>query len=1034
MNLGQLFSLSLPGDAAQLWSSLHHSAERDEATMVAELLALQPLDEPQLAASEQLATTLIEACRNVTGKATLAQQILQQYRLDSPQGQLLMTLAEALPRIPDSATADALLRDRLQRGDWQSLPRPTNSLGVKAARWGLALSGRLLQTPGDGWSGQLNQLSQRLTAPLAQRAIRRAISLLGGQFVLGSDLAKAMAAARSQRRQQVSHSFDMLGEAAQTAADARRYADRYRQAIIALSAKPWDDGTPPPTVSLKLSALHPRYEQGQHQRVMSELGATLGELVSLARERGICLQLDAEECARHSLLLELFAVQLAGPAKGWGGLGLVVQAYAKWALPTLVWLADLGHRLQTTIPVRLVKGAYWDAEIKQAQALAISHYPLFTCKLHTDLNYLLCARYLLCQSAAAPLQPQFATHNGQTLASLLSLGGRRFEWQRLWGMGDELSSVVRSRYPELPQRIYAPVGDHRDLLPYLIRRLLENGANNAFVHQFLDPGLSPAHLARHPRRVIADTITTLPLPTTIFGQRLRAEGVELTLDSDRQRLLHQLGPWQRHQWRALPAGVTSATAQPRFSPQNPSDLVGEVTDSDFSGVQQALERASLANGRWASQSLAERALLLERLADQYQHHSAELVALCVREAGKTVANAIDEVREAIDFLRYYAQQAPLVLAPQQQPAITGESNELLLEPRGIFVCISPWNFPLAIFTGQIAAALVAGNTVIAKPAEQTPLIAARAVALMHEVGIPAEVVQLITGPGATIGAQLVSDRRTAGVCFTGSEATARAIATALLNRGGPLAPLIAETGGLNAMIVDSSALPEQVIRDLLRSAFDSAGQRCSACRILLVQEEIAERIKQGLLGAMAELTLGDPWQLSTDIGPVIDHQAQQRLDNHIRSISEVGKLLGWGPQPPAAGTFVSPALIELPDLQPLSDEVFGPVLHLIPYQRDQLPLHLAALRATGFGLTLGIHSRNPGFARQLAASLPVGNVYINRNQVGAEVEAQPFGGRGRSGTGPKAGGPNYLRQFVCEKTITTNLAAVGGNLDLLLNG
>jgi RHH-type proline utilization regulon transcriptional repressor/proline dehydrogenase/delta 1-pyrroline-5-carboxylate dehydrogenase len=878
----------------------------------------------------------------------------------------------------------------------------------------------------------LRSLAQRLGEPVLLGAVRQAMSVIGRQFVAGETITEAMANARQAARKGYCHSYDMLGEAALTDADTARYIAAYDGALEAMARESHSQRADA-TLSIKLSAFHPRFEPRQPQAI-ARLRHALLPILEKARLNDIPVTLDAEESWRLEPSLLLFRDLLRLPAfRTWGGLGLAVQAYQKRALAVLQWLGELSAGQQVNIPVRLVKGAYWDSEIKWAQQHGLEDYPVFTRKESTDLHYQVCAHYLLHDRHL--LQPQFATHNANTVGTILTLAesahGRPFEFQRLHGMGEALYDHLLTRSETRAScRVYSPVGSFRELLPYLVRRLLENGANTSFVRH---AGNSDEHsdtLLERPQDALASKRSlrhpSIPVPARLYGaQRLNSQGLAIEARRERDAFVADMSRWQHHTWQP-------GNPQIIRDPADQRRVTGSFPRHDAAHCLQAMERAAAAFPSWSERSVDERATLLEAIADRLQEHRPELCMLLMREAGKTLINAIGELREAIDFCRYYAAQARVSLNSIELPGPTGESNRLILQGRGVMLCISPWNFPLAIFTGQVVAALVSGNGVLAKPSRQTPLIALRTTEIMQEAGIPDSVLHCLCADGPAMEA-LIAHPALGGVLFTGSNPVARHLATTLAARPGGLLPLIAETGGQNAMVVDSSALPEQVIRDIATSAFDSAGQRCSALRVVWLQEDIADTVLEGLRGHLAHLTLGDPLQLDTDIGPVISRDARDALEAHIEGFRTKGRLLYRGPLPVNApeGHFVAPAVIRLESMRELPGEVFGPVLHVIRYKAGELDRIIGEIRTCGYGLTFGIHTRIEGVWQTLAAKIPAGNIYINRNMIGATVGVQPFGGQGLSGTGPKAGGPHYLQRLVHEKTITRNTAASGGNADLL---
>jgi RHH-type proline utilization regulon transcriptional repressor/proline dehydrogenase/delta 1-pyrroline-5-carboxylate dehydrogenase len=1027
----------------------------DETACVQRLLADAEVPEARAAAVQATAAGWVRRVRALRDKESPLDAFMREYDLSSEEGVLLMCLAEALLRIPDDATAEKLIADKLADADWDAHLGKSDSLFVNASTWGLMLTGRIVRlspsTTGN-FRKAIGKLVGKSSEPVIRLAIRQAMRLMGHQFVMGRTIDEAMGNARSKDQKRYLHSYDMLGEAALTAADAQRYLAAYHAAITAIGAwKHVPHGAPVmqrPGISVKLSALHPRYEFAKADRVRAELSPLLLDLARAARKHNIGLTVDAEEADRLELSLDLFeAVYRDESLNGWDGFGLAVQAFQKRAVPVLEWLEFLGRAVGRRIPVRLVKGAYWDTEVKRSQEQGLSSYPVFTRKVSTDVSYLACARRLLV--ARDVFYPQFATHNAHTAAAIRDHAGdgEGYEFQRLHGMGEALYEVIAQDLPGIPCRVYSPVGSHEDLLPYLVRRLLENGANTSFVNRIFDEAEPPEQLVADP---IAATRGLAPipnpgiaLPEALFGaSRRNSAGLNLADEKEMKAFAEQL----QKAAVGAPSGATgiaqslvAAKAAPAKKGKpitNPADrrhVIGEWVALDPAQVPAVVEAAVAAFPGWSATPVKTRAHALDRAADALEARRAEFVQLLIREAGKTIPDSIAELREAVDFLRYYAAQArALIDAPVTLPGPTGEHNELQLHGRGAFVCISPWNFPLAIFAGQVAAALVTGNTVIAKPAEQTNLVAARMVQLLREAGVPDAALQCVLGEGE-VGAALTADPRIAGVAFTGSVEVARLINRALAARDGTIATLIAETGGQNAMIVDSSALPEQVVKDTIASAFNAAGQRCSALRVLFLQEEIADKVIAMLKGAMAELVIGDPGLLATDVGPVIDAEAQQRLEQHAGAIRKTGTLIDQRPLPEACkhGTYFAPCAVEIGALSELKSENFGAMLHVIRYRAKDLEKVVEAINTSGYGLTLGVHSRIESTWRRVQASARVGNCYINRNMIGAVVGVQPFGGEGLSGTGPKAGGPHYLMRFVTERTLTINTAAVGGNARLL---
>jgi len=1035
------------------WQAIAANYAVDETRYLNELIPLARSDASEHRAVTETATGLIRKVRDQNDAVHMIDALLQEYSLDTQEGILLMCLAEALMRIPDRYTADALIEDKLSDADWKKHVGRSESTLVNASTWGLLLTGRVVKldrrldgSPSSIWK----RLIKRSGEPVIRSAMYQAMAIMGKQFVLGRDIDEALKNAREYRDLGYTYSFDMLGEAAMTRDDAARYLKDYMDAIESVGNDTYTGSrVPAPSISIKLSALHPRYEASQEERVLEELYHTLTDLLTFAREKKVAITIDAEEMDRLEISLKLFEKVFASPvAKGWGGFGLVIQAYSKRALPVLCWLTKLAKEHGDEIPIRLVKGAYWDTEIKICQQLGLEGYPVFTRKEATDTSYLACLRFLLSDYTDGALYPQLASHNAHTVASMLTMArnkGRRIEFQRLHGMGDALYNSILEEN-DIPVRIYAPVGAHKDLLPYLVRRLLENGANSSFVHRLVDAETPIENLVQNPVQELQgyDSLPNdrIPLPAEIYGnERRNSRGMNLHAAAHLEPLLTHLGKWSATLWEAAPVirGEKRREGERRDigAPYDTSRPVGHVYWASEAQAAEALDVAERGFTAWRERSVEERAGCLERYADLLEANLEELMAICCREAGKTMQDGIDEVREAVDFCRYYALQGRArfgkVLA---LPGPTGESNELYMEGRGVFLCISPWNFPLAIFTGQIMAALVAGNSVIAKPAEQTSLVAYRAFELMLEAGFPPDVIQLLPGDGAIIGGKLTPDPRIAGVAFTGSTQVAQLLNRTLAQREGAIVPLIAETGGQNAMIVDSSALPEQVVRDVIQSAFASAGQRCSALRVLYIQKEVADRMESLLAGAMQELAVGNPEHHSTDVGPVIDLEAQTGLRDHLTELDKHARLVSQSPlsESCARGYFIPPSAYAISGINELKNEHFGPVLHIVRYTAEKLDDVIDDINAAGYGLTLGIHSRSESTAAYIERRVKVGNTYVNRNQIGAVVGVQPFGGRGLSGTGPKAGGPHYLPRFATERTRTINTTAVGGNASLLSLG
>ncbi len=1009
-----------------------------------------------------LAIRLIEGAR--AHKASGIDAFLQQYGLDTEEGIALMCLAEALLRVPDAATADALIRDKIGKIDWGEHLGESSSTFVNAATFSLMLTGEVLDPPEArqrGMGSALKRAINRLGEPVIRTATGQAMKILGGQFVFGRTIDEALKRAAPERASGITHSFDMLGEAAMTHGDAAHYLAAYQSALDRLAAESGAGVAGSPGISVKLSALHPKYDFAHAAAAHDALVPVVKSLAAKARDADIHFTIDAEEAERLELSLDIIETLLADDSlfvradgSRWEGFGLAIQAYQKRGLTVCDWAARAARRHGRRLFVRLVKGAYWDSEVKAAQVGGHEDYPVFTRKIATDVSYLACAARLF--EASDVIRPAFATHNAYTIAAIKEMAKAsssaavgqqehgKFEFQRLHGMGEEVYAALRriEGNNPTPVRIYAPVGGHKELLAYLVRRLLENGANTSFVNRMGDAAIPAADLVSDPVAELAAMDQrrnpAIPLPREIFGARLNSAGVDLSDPMVREPLQERLRELSGVSWRADPTFPLGAAAAEVAitSPHDRSAQVGMMRPATAAEIDAAFAAASALQPGWDALGGEKRALLLEEAARLFEAHTAEFLSLCQREAGKTLVDAVLELREAVDFLRYYAAEARRQFsAPLHLPGPTGEENTLSLHGRGVFVTIAPWNFPLAIFIGMAAAALAAGNTVLAKPAPQTPLIAALAVKLCHEAGIPPEALQLIPG-GGEVGAQLTAHPALAGVAFTGSTATARAINRTLATREGPIATLIAETGGQNAMIVDSSALPEQVVRDVVASAFQSAGQRCSALRVLYLQDDVADTMLAMIGGGMEALTIGSPADLATDVGPVIDEAARERLEAHIAACEAAGWPVTRLPLPPEAtkGCFVAPAIIEVPGITALKDEHFGPVLHVARFAADDLEQVVADINATGFGLTLGLHSRIAATRDFVKARARVGNFYVNRNQIGAVVESQPFGGEGLSGTGPKAGGPHYLARFATERVMTIDTTAAGGNASLLAAG
>ncbi|MBF9196148.1 bifunctional proline dehydrogenase/L-glutamate gamma-semialdehyde dehydrogenase PutA [Microvirga terrestris] len=1014
----------------------------DDKALAARLLASSRLSPEREKRVDAQATRLIEAIRAKGGGLGGVEEMLREYALSTKEGLALMVLAEALLRVPDSATADRLIEDKLGQADFAGHESKSDAFLVSASAWALGITARVIQ-PGETPESILGQLTKRLGVPAVRTATRQAMRVMGNHFVLGQTIEEALKRAGSSKGRVYRYSFDMLGEGARTADDARRYFDSYASAIDAIGRSAGNEPLPNrPGISVKLSALHPRYEATSRERVMRELVPLVIELARQAKSYDLNFTVDAEEADRLELSLEVIEAVLADPSLAdWKGFGLAIQSYQKRAGSMIDAIAAMAEKFDRQLMVRLVKGAYWDTEVKRAQERGLDDYPVFTRKAMTDLHYMACAEKML--SLRPRIYPQFATHNALTVASIIERAGgtEGYEFQRLHGMGEALYARLLEDNPGLACRAYAPVGGHRDLLAYLVRRLLENGANSSFVSVAADPNMPVEALLKRPADIIvsADKArhSKLPLPRDLYGpERANSRGVEFGHQASLDALVAEIGKSAQQSFKAEPlidGKAASGTSRPVVSPIDGSTVAGHVTEASPEVADRAMAAAHKGFASWSRMDADTRAKALQRAADLLEERRGALLHLLQVEAGKTLDDALSEVREAVDFLRYYAVQGRTLFGGGDlMPGPTGESNVLRLRGRGVFVAISPWNFPLAIFLGQVSAALMAGNAVVAKPAEQTPLIADLAVRILHEAGVPKTALHLVPGDGR-VGARLVEHKNVAGVVFTGSTEVARIINRTLANKDAAIVPLIAETGGINAMIVDATALPEQVADDVVTSAFRSAGQRCSALRLLCVQEDVADRMIEMIAGNARELKLADPREISTHVGPVIDREAKDKLDAHIASMKRQAKVHYAG-EAPATGTYVAPHIFELNKPHDLAQEVFGPVLHVVRYKADRLEEALQAIEGTGYGLTLGVHSRIDSTVERVVEALSVGNVYVNRNMIGAVVGVQPFGGHGLSGTGPKAGGPHYLLRFATEQTVTINTAAAGGNANLIAMG
>src|SRR3989338_7372073 len=1043
MNIFQHTSSAVSSERRQIIDAYYTDEKKRVHDLMSELEFLQA----HKVEIEHIATDLVNTVRNEKSDQSSVDALMAEYDLSSDEGIVLMCLAEALLRIPDKETEELLIRDKLTAADWEKHVGASESLFVNLTTRGLSMSGKVLQDQSQSnvfqklWYGLLSRCGE----PVIRQAVRRSMKIMSEHFVLGRTINEALKNAKPFAEKGYLFSFDMLGEMAKTQAQADHYFEAYQHAIKIMGAskeKLTDFSSP--SISIKLSALHPRYEFSQKEMVVPFLIDRLKTLALQAKEVGVYVTVDAEETTRLDMSLDIFeAVFLDSAFHDWNGLGLAVQAYQKRGYFVLQYLIALARSQRKKIPARLVKGAYWDTEIKLAQVGGYPGYPVFTRKVSTDISYLACAKLLL--SAPDAIYPQFATHNAYSVAAILWMTrGKQasFEFQNLQGMGKPLHNVLVD--PEkyaAKSRIYAPVGRHADLLPYLVRRLLENGANTSFVHQIANPEIPVATLTRNPIDQLKSypeiSNTKIPLPSHIYPDRKNSAGLDISDCNALQSLMQKINAFSKTEWVATPLHqpIDLSQAVAIKNPNDRNDIVGYVQMADEATMSLALSQAKAAEFSWSERSIDERASILEKAADLIEEARTELFALLIREAGKFLPDAVSEVREAADFCRYYALIERKILSDEKLVGPTGESNTLRTHGLGTMICVSPWNFPLAIFAGQVVASLVAGNCVIAKPAGQTPLIAAKLISLLHEAGIPKEAVQLMPGSGSKVGNALIADERSAGVLFTGSTETAKTIQKTLANRSGPIVPFIAETGGINAMIADSSALLEQLVTDVMISAFGSAGQRCSALRVVFVQEDIADNFVAMLRGAMQTWCVGDSANLQTDVGPVIDASAEKTLQAYIDTMHQQAILIAEMklPRDAARGTFVAPAAFELPHFSLLTKEVFGPVLHVVRYAREDQLNVIEQINALGYGLTFGIQTRIDHTIDQLQKHIKTGNIYVNRTMIGAVVGVQPFGGCGLSGTGPKAGGPHYLLRLCRESTLTINTTAMGGNTELLSN-
>ena len=1013
----------------------------DEATCLQPLLEEARFSPDASQRIRQTAKKLVLAVRQSRKNQGGMDAFMDQYDLSTQEGVALMCLAEALLRIPDSQTKDELIRDKLTSAEWDRHLGKSHSLFVNASTWGLMLTGELLERPSNTLWRTLKGWFSKSTQPIIRTAIDQAMKILGQQFVMGETIEEAIQRAKVKEEKGYRFSYDMLGEAAYTQADADRYFKAYEKAIAVIATATRSTLYDSAGISIKLSALHPRYEVSHRETCVPALAARLLTLCQQAKAANINLTVDAEEMDRLELSLDIIETVFSDASlEGWEGFGLAVQAYQKRCPYVLAFLIDIAKRANKKMMIRLVKGAYWDTDIKDAQVRGLESYAVYTRKASTDISYIACAKQLA--EAGSLIYPQFATHNAQTVATIMEImkGRNDFEFQCLQGMGAPLyDHIVGSEHFSIPARVYAPVGNHKDLLPYLVRRLLENGANTSFVNRIINEDVDVDELIQDPVMVVEHYTSIphpqIPLPENIYPSgRKNSHGLDLTNELTVGALKKAMDAFEKKLYKAAPStGKAKGNAIKIYAPRCHNEQVGEALFSTLEEVEVALEKAKNAYLEWDARPVEERASYLEKIGELLEKHHAELMSLIVREAGRTIPDALSEVREAVDFCRYYAQLAREQLQPHPLAGYTGETNELHMHGRGTFLCISPWNFPVAIFTGQIVSALVTGNCVIAKPAEPTSLIGCRVVELMHEAGIPKEVLHVLPGKGSVIGAKCTADLRISGVLFTGGTDTARSINQTLAKREGPIVPFIAETGGQNAMIVDSTTLAEQVVRDAMQSAFGSCGQRCSALRVLFLQDDIADRTIEMLRGAMKELVVGDPGLLSTDIGPVIKEEALQGLKAHVNEMDQKGQLIGQishnvlAPQ----GCYFEPCAYEIPSIDILKQEVFGPILHVIRFKREHLDRVIESINHTGYGLTFGLQTRISERVQAIQSQIHAGNIYVNRTTIGAVVGVQPFGGEGLSGTGPKAGGPHFLARLCHERVVTINTVATGGNTQLM---